>query len=494
MSSKTAGESVPLARAARRPWSLAVRLAAGFAVAGFLLILAALAFPYVALQGNLDREDNESLADKAAAVQDLIRKDSADAAKLGEELRRESEPQFSEPVFTRVMSADGAVIAESRGMRDVLPASMFPPPVQLRGEAESFTDLRLADGRAFRMLSAKVDGGSAAKSTFTLQVALDRSAEDRLLARNRHDLLAVLAIALVACAVAGYAIAGRGLKPVARMAAAVEHIGSSTLHERIDPAGLPAELSSLGAAFNDMLQRLQDSFDRLSRFSADIAHELRTPINNVRGLVEVSLGKERSPEERADLLGRCLDECRRLSRLIDNLLFLARAENPQTQIDRQSVDVGEELARVQEFYEPVAAEAGVVLKLAINGTVSAQLDRLLLQRAIGNLVENALAHTPAGGMIELGAEPRDGAVAISVADTGAGIPAEHLPHVFHRFHRVDASRSKNTGGVGLGLAIVRSVAQLHGGKAEVVSEFGRGSRFTLLLPSEPRNAEKMTRM
>jgi two-component system heavy metal sensor histidine kinase CusS len=291
-----------------------------------------------------------------------------------------------------------------------------------------------------------------------------------------------LALGLLACALGGYIIARRGLNPITRMAETVRQIGSTTLNERIEPGGFPTELSTLALAFNTTLQRLEDAFTRLSRFSADIAHELRTPINNVRGLVEVSLSTTRPSEERDRLLAASLDECQRLSRLIDSLLFLARAENPQTQINRQTIDVAQELAKMQEFYEAACGEAGIGIELSAMPMIHAHLDRLLIQRALGNLIENALAHSPAGGSIRLAAERQEGQVRISVSDTGHGIPAEHLPYIFERFHRVDPSRSKNTGGLGLGLAMVKSIAALHGGTVEVSSQLASGSCFTLILP------------
>src|SRR5262249_19800144 len=149
------------------------------------------------------------------------------------------------------------------------------------------------------------------------------------------------------------------------------------------------------------LDRLQESFDRLSRFSADIAHELRTPVNNLRGEAEVALGRPRSVDDYREVLGSCVEECSRLSSLIDNLLFLARAESPQTQIGKERFDVVAELGKVRDFYEAAAAEAGVSLVVRPNERLLVELDRTLFQRAVGNLLANALAHTPAEGTVTL---------------------------------------------------------------------------------------------
>jgi two-component system heavy metal sensor histidine kinase CusS len=316
-----------------------------------------------------------------------------------------------------------------------------------------------------------------------LQVALDRREEDKLLSQFRRRIMPLLAVALVVSALAGYQIARRGLRPILKISDAAGRIRSTTLHERLPAGDFPSELGGLARTFNDMLDRLQEAFDRLSRFSADIAHELRTPISTLRGEVEVALGRPRTPEEYRETLSSFLEEAGRLTRLIESLLFLARAEHPETQVRREPLDLDRELRGVREFYEAAAGEAGVTLEVRVTTPLTADLDRTLLQRAVGNLLENSLAHTEKGGSITIAAAREDGKVRIDVADTGCGIAAEHLPRVFDRLYRVDRSRTAATGGAGLGLAMVKSIAELHGGTASISSEAGKGTRVTLLLPA-----------
>jgi two-component system heavy metal sensor histidine kinase CusS len=209
---------------------------------------------------------------------------------------------------------------------------------------------------------------------------------------------------------------------------------------------------------------------------------LRTPIQNLRGEIEVALGKARTPEEYREVLGSALEECGRLARMIDSLLFLARAENPKTQLHRDRIDVAGELRALRDFYEGSAAEKNARLELHASAELSAELDRALIQRAVGNLIENALAHTPSGGCVTLSAREQNNELIIEVADTGPGITAEHLPYLFDRFYRADRSRTQSTGGVGLGLAIVKGIAELHGGAAEVESTPGKGTTMRLRLP------------
>jgi len=257
------------------------------------------------------------------------------------------------------------------------------------------------------------------------------------------------------------------------MATTARHISSTNLRERIHPEGYPFELASLASTFNQMLDRLEESFERISRFSADIAHDLRTPVNNIRGEAEVALARARSADEYRDVIESCLEEAVRLSDLIGDLLFLARAESPLAHWRHERVDVGELLGGVREYYDASAADGGVSLTAAVaGGPVIAELARTLLQRAVGNLVSNALANTPPGGAVVLGANADSSTIQIQVSDTGIGIPVEALPRVFDRFFRVDSSRSQVSGGTGLGLAIVKSIAELHGGHVEIASETG----------------------
>jgi two-component system heavy metal sensor histidine kinase CusS len=213
---------------------------------------------------------------------------------------------------------------------------------------------------------------------------------------------------------------------------------------------------------------------------------LRTPVNNIRGEAEVALARARTVDEYRDVLESSLEETVRLSELIGDLLFLARAESPLTHLHRQRVDVDELLGIVREYYETAASDGGISLVTVGGGEpITAELDRALMLRAVSNLVSNALAHTPGEGSVALAASAKDGEIRIKISDTGIGIPAEAVPRVFDRFFRVDPSRSKNSGGTGLGLAIVQSIVTLHGGSAEISSELGSGTCVTLRIPALP---------
>jgi two-component system heavy metal sensor histidine kinase CusS len=353
-----------------------------------------------------------------------------------------------------------------------------------RGRAERSIAMAGRHGQPFRVTIATVAVGTPPTHSDTVQIAIDVAQEEELLARDRLWFWGILLTTSALFPLVGYRIARHGIRPVEEIAATARRITSTNLRERIGSEGYPSELASLAGTFNEMLERLEESFERISRFTADIAHDLRTPVNNIRGEAEVALARSRTPDEYRDVLESSLEEAVRLSELIGDLLFLARAESPFTDLHRENVNIGELLTKVRDYYEAFATDAGI--SLVVNDGVeplNVELDRSLMLRAVSNLVSNAIAHTPSGGTVTLAATSEDAAIRIEVSDTGTGIPAEALPKVFDRFFRVDPSRSKASGGTGLGLAIVQSILTLHGGSVEITSQLGRGTRVMLRMPA-----------
>jgi two-component system heavy metal sensor histidine kinase CusS len=458
-------------------WSLATRLTAWYAGSSFTLIVAATGLLYWALVGNLNREDDQLLGDQVRVMRATLLRLRGDVTALRSEVEQEWQARQFTRVHTRIIDADGQVLAETPDMARVLPAGRFPAPAP---DPESGMDVQTEVGTAFRVMAVGVRRGES--SSYVIHVGMDHGQETELLAEYRKNLALVLGGALVACVVVGHRIARRGMRPIHEITETTGRIRPSNLSERVEPHPLPAELHVLADRFNEMLGRLEQSFDRLSRFSADIAHELRTPLHSLGGEVELALSRPRTPDEYRDVLASSLEDVGRLNRIVESLLFLARAENPKTQVERERLDVGRELANVCEYFAAVAADAGVRLSVSAEPNVVVDLNRAVFGRAVSNVVANALDHTAAGGAVNVKAFAHAASVQVVVEDTGRGIAAEHLPHVFDRFYRVDAARASG-GGVGLGLAIVRSVVELHGGAVAIASEPGRGTRVTMTFPS-----------
>jgi two-component system heavy metal sensor histidine kinase CusS len=465
-----------------RLWgSLSFRLTAGYALAGLFLVFFSIVSLYLVLVRELDKSTDLFLADKVHVLRTMLRDRPADEDALHEEVELESSARQYEQFYIRLLDDQNAQVMITPGMAEQLDLAQLA--AQTRNLPNRTIRMKGWDGRAFRVTSASAPVGFPSSQTDTVQIAVDVSQKEALLARFRFWFWAVLLATFAIFPVVGYRIAQHGIRPMEEMATTARHISSTNLHERIHPEGYPFELASLARTFNQMLDRLEESFERISRFSADIAHDLRTPVNNIRGEAEVALARARSAGEYRDAIESCLEEAVRLSDLIGDLLFLARAESPLTHLRCERVDVGELLGGVREYYEASAADGGVELAIAVSGgPVIAQLDRSLLQRAVGNLVSNALAYTSSGGAVVLEAKADSSTICIEVSDTGIGIPAEALPRVFDRFFRVDSSRSQGSGGTGLGLAIVQSITQLHGGNVKISSEPGKGTRVTLQMP------------
>ncbi len=443
-----------------------------------MLVLATATFLYWTSIRNLDREDDRLLGDRARVLLSVLESRPGDVEAVRREVFEEWDAHQRTQLHVRILGLEGQTLVETPGMEKLLPPHSFPSP-----EAEPGVgfDVVFAGSGSFRVLSVSTAPGPGRSPV--VQVAMDRSLEAELAADYRTNLLVVLVVGLFACAAAGYAIAHRGIKPIHGITAIADRITSTNLNERMSSGGLPAELLALAGTINKMLDRLEDSFTRLSRFSADIAHELRTPIASLRGEVEVALGRPRTEAEYREILGSSLEECGRLSRLIDRLLFLARAENPRTQITRETCELVTELSKVDEFYQAAAAEAEIRLIVEVEPAHSrAEVDRSLFQRAVGNLIANALSHTPARGTVTVWASADASLATVKVFDTGKGVPASHLPHVFDRFYRGDQARSSQNGNVGLGLAIVRSIVELHEGNVQIASEVGKGTCVTMVFP------------
>ncbi len=302
------------------------------------------------------------------------------------------------------------------------------------------------------------------------------------LAAVRHALLLALPLMLALAGIGGYWFAGRNLRPLDAMATQASRITGSNLDARLEIGDAAAELTTLAASFNELLARLDQSFEGMRRFVADASHELRTPIAVIRGEADVALTNERSPAEYRESLAIILDESRRLSRLVDDLLNLARADAGRVRLQTQEFYWNDLLAECCRSVQSLAAARSIDLTCRATPDLPFRGDEELLRRMTLNLLDNAIRYTPAGGRVAAELEGREDGVLLRISDTGIGIAPEAAPHVFERFFRADKARTRGNGGFGLGLAIVKWIAESHHGAVELASEPGAGSVFTVTLP------------
>lgn len=456
------------------PRSIASQLVLLFTPAAALLLCCGIGILYWIVVRHAFAEDRAVLADKVFALRSNLKTGGPGFLQGQLQMSRTGERAS---YWVRVLDREGRTVAESPGMSALLPAAIFPH-IKAGKSLESRTQDYEGSGRLFSLVSA---AAQSAGQAYIIQVAQDRTTDEEFERRFDFLVVAVVVIGIFAAAAIAVSVTRRGLRPLASMTRSLKRVAPDRLHERVPPNEWPRELQPVAIAFDEMLDRLEDSFTRLSQFSADLAHELRTPLANIRGEAEVALTRPRSPNEYQAVIESSVAECDRLSAIIDNLLFLARAEAAEGQVRRTLFDTRAAMEKMIAYYEDVAEERK--LHLACSGAAEVFADPVLFARTVSNLIDNALRFTPDGGSIEIEVSSENGATKIVVRDNGSGIAAEHLPHVFDRFYRADSSRSSE--GTGLGLALVKSIAELHGGSVAITSEVDRGTSVTVRFPDPP---------
>lgn len=458
-----------------RPLSLTQRIALLFAMV-VAAVLGLLGFVLDrAVEAHFRDMDRHILAGKLKLVDNLLAK-AMDRAAL------DALPQQLDDAL---VGHPGLALAVLDGAGRVWFASTtesFPHPLLEAARRHEHSLITWSDGeRPYRGLAARVAAGMTAGGPYTVAVALDIRHHAEFMRQFRRTLVLAMLLAGIVTAVLGWAVTARSLAPLRQIGATAASISASHLNARLPLEGLPPELAGLASAFNQMLDRLEDAFQRLADFSANIAHELRTPLSNLVTQAQVAISRSRDAQAYRDVLESALEEYERLARMIDDMLFLAKADNRLIVPRREEVDLAVEAQRLIEFHEALAEEAGV--RLVVSGAAKVVGDRLMLQRAMANLIGNAIRHTEPGGVIQVRLLQSEGSVCIGVENPGPTIPAEHLPRLFDRFYRADPARREGGGAhTGLGLAIVKSIVEAHGGEVTVSSAAGQ-TRFEMHLPT-----------
>ena len=463
-----------------RHMSLATWLAMFFAAVTAAVFSVAGVHLYLAVSQQLQLRDDEFLLKTIAFLRNrLEERDGAELVRL-----------YPDRLLDIVMGQKGVLLALRDSRQELLAASSrdamelptdAPVPANHGQEAEAIRDWHGSDGERGRMISVWVRIGDKADDRVQLIVARENKGSALVLREHRDHVLLVMLIGVLVAAFLGYVIARRGLRPVRALARAAGEITANQLGGRLRIDEAPPELEVMVRAFNNMLDRLEDSFRRLTQFSSDIAHDLRTPIGNLMIETQVTLTQQRSIPEYEALLVLNIEEYERLNRMIEKMLFLARADNAQVALHKHTISVDSELKHVAGYFEGMADEKGVTLDIDASGALVA--DAILFRRAVSNLVANAIHQTPIGGHVAIrGHEHDPGKFVVAVSNPGSGIPAEHLPRIFDRFYRIDDSRGESKSSSGLGLAIVKSIMTLHGGSARVESIPNGVTTFSLIFP------------
>lgn len=462
-----------------RPASLALRVTMFVGIATTLVFFAFGWIVVRSLEQHFAQQDAEEFRLVVESIQQTLqsRPAGADDAALGRLLA--SPLVGHQDIFFRVTDAAGKSLYASHGPDLArLAAAVNPVPridpdffqVWLDGEnAYRGTVLQLAVNRL------------SGPEIYTLVVAINMDFHHRYIRNFQRTLwLTTLLVCLIALLAAWLAVK-QGHAPLRSISAKIRGISSERLHVRLKPEAVPIELAGLVESFNDMLGRIESGFGKLSNFSADIAHELRTPITNLTTQTQVALSQPRGVDEYREILYSSLEEFERMAKMIGDMLFLAQTENDPGNLELTDVDIASEVKGLFDYYEAWAEDRGVSLKCE-GSAPRVKADPPMLRRALGNLLTNAIRYTPRGAAVTVKLSANARSTVICVQNLGEEIASTHLPRLFDRFYRVDPSRQRKGEGAGLGLAIVKSIVESHQGVVRVSSENSM-TRFEIELPN-----------
>lgn len=456
-----------------RPLSLGARLTLLFAFA------AALVFPVFGwvISGAMDEHFEEGDIAELETIAGAVERALADAGVRHADTleRRFNDILIGHHHASLLLAAkDGTAIFESSGPDLTAVLSRADEPA-------SGVEIWNSQGSTYRVLTRGIaDHRAFSAAPATLVVATPIDYHLTFLASFRQTLWIMIASSIVVMSLMGWIAVRQGHAPLRRIAARMRLVSGSEQPAAIGADSVPRELASLAESFNEMLRRVDDSFQRLTNFNADIAHELRTPITNLMTQTEVALTKARGIDEYREVLYSNMEEYERMAQMIGDMLFLAQNDAGVGLGDIKPVDLADETRVLIEYYEGWAEERGV--SLAAEGAATVLGDRRMLQRALGNLISNAIRYCKRNGTVQIGLEIEAGTARVTVSNPGTAIAATDLPRLFDRFYRADASRRRTDSGAGLGLAIVRSIVEAHDGRITVEST-DTLTTFTLILPA-----------
>jgi len=462
-----------------RPLGIRARL-----TAVYVLLLAAAftafgAVSYRILKSRLDNDLSQELVNRGAALRGYFHFDNGDVELTydADDPEQASFIQISTRYYQIYNARNGRLMAQSPEL-EVLGLELTPEEVRAVTDGQPFHDVG-TDAGVIRFRNEILNPAPGEEYLFQVGISLNQM-NDTLKAFLQL-LLWLIPSGIAIISLVGWWAAGHALQPVATLASNVQQIGVSDLTKRLPIRGTRDELDRLTVAFNEMLSRLARTIEEMRQFTASISHELRTPLSILRGEAEVALMQAKTEHDYRRLISSQLEEFDRLTRMINQLLTLARAEAGEIPIEHKPVDLRRLAQSLADQMAPVAEARGVTLRTDCDQRgVIVSGDASWLQRVILNLVDNAIKFTPDGGTIIVGVQAGETGGVFEVQDTGSGIPAESVPRIFERFYQADPARSER--GAGLGLSLVKWVVDQHGGTIEVTSQPGDGSRFRVVLP------------
>ena len=460
--------------------SLSFRLVAWYAGVLTLVFVLLAGLTFFFLQHYLEANVLENQARRAQQIAATLVTRSSRGAE--DTLAAEVESLYSPEAngrFIRITRTDGTVVYVSGPPKDSGFDPVQVPAATGRGD---FARKVQPGGAAAPLLIAGRSATATDGSGYRVEVGISGRSLEETLARVAVLLAIGLPIAVCVAVAGGFVLVRRALEPVERIGAKAEAITQHNLSERLPVVHSGDEIERLSVALNHMISRLEDAIHGSKQFVADASHELRTPLTVMRGELESLAQNGELTSDTRETLGSVLEEVERLAEIVESLFALSRLDAGEASAEWRRFDLAELAATTAEQMSLLATDKNVSIECESRGAVTVAGDPARLKQVIVNLLDNAIKYTPGGGRVRLSVRGENGFAILEVADDGIGIPAEALPHVFKRFYRVDRSRSREQGGAGLGLAIVRSICSAHGAEVEVLSAPGRGSTFRVRQP------------
>ena len=453
-------------------WYVLTFLISALIICGFL---------YLRLKHQLVKEVDQFLIDETKEMERVLSQESKETFSL---IKFEEDVMARKyyPFFFQILDQNGQSLYTSRGFRKIGYELNEMVLINSRNKKETREKIRLPGRRIpYRIVSSPVyrDG----KLTEIIQLGTHLRFVRKNLSHFKNNILMALLIVLVLGAMGGWVLARRSLSPIGYIASKARSITSENLSERLHPRGTGDEMDDLIRTINGMIARLESSFKRMAEFTADASHELKTPICAMRGEAEVLLSKGRPADEYQEGLAYFIEQFDRLNQMINDLILLSKFDASQVGLKMVPLRLDLLIKELCNLFQVLAEQNKIALRMGTIEGVTVIGDKMRLQQLFTNLLDNAIKYTSRGS-IHVTVEKNEGTALVKIMDTGIGIPKEEQEKIFKRFYRVDKSRSKETGGVGLGLSIAEWIVHAHHGKIDVDSELNRGSTFMVYLPVE----------
>jgi heavy metal sensor kinase len=434
---------------------------------------------YVGLRYRLLKEIDQFLLDETKEMERVLSKEPKETYFL---MRFEDEVMARKyyPFFFQILDKEGKELYVSREFREIGYVAKDRVLTNARNGKETRQEIHCSRRReTFRIISTPVykDG----KLSEIIQLGTHLYFARQNLSHFRNNILAVLPIILVLGTLGGWILARRSLSPIGYIASKAQSITSQNLSERLTPRGTDDEMDDLIRTINEMISRLEGSFKRMAEFTADASHELKTPICALRGEAEVLLLRERKAEEYQEGLAHFIEQFDHLNQMINDLILLSKFDTTQLELKTAPLRLDLLIEDLCHLFQVLAEQKNIALEIGTLEDVTVMADKVRLQQLFTNLIDNAIKYTPKGS-IHVTVEKNESAALVKIKDSGIGIPKEEQEKIFKRFYRMDKSRSRETGGVGLGLSIAEWIVHAHQGRIEVNSELNQGSTFTVYLP------------